>query len=179
MFDFTWIFDPNWIFLFLFFLPAFVANAMPVIVQNIPGIKHWNTPINVQYLGSHKTYRGFVFGVLGGTITSVILFIWAQQPQYYFNFSLYQMVGAGICMSFGALLGDSVESIIKRKLGKKPGEALPVFDGIDYILGAIICAMPFYIVEWYEALFLLILGPILSFICNVIAYFLKLKKVWY
>lgn len=162
----------------LFFLPAFIANALPVIIQNIPRISNWKTPLWEKRLGKNKTYRGLVFGVLGGTLSGIILFqinAWGD----FWTFSLGEFLFIGFLLGLGALLGDAVESAFKRIIGIAPGKALPFFDGADYIIGASVLVMPFYIVSWYEFLFLLLLGPILSLLSNTIAYFLGWKKVWY
>lgn len=164
----------HFLWLVLLFLPAFVSNGVPVIAQNIPFIKRFSTPVCEKHLGSHKTYRGFLTGVFSGGLIGIGLF---YTP--FFEFSFFQSTLLGLSLGFGALFGDAVESFVKRKIGKKPGEAWPVWDGIDYILGALLFVLPWYIPTWYDIVFLLLFAPFLSLISNTVAYFLGWKKVWY
>lgn len=165
--------------LLLFFAPAFVANAMPVIAQHIPGVQNWTTPIDEKSLGSHKTYRGLAFGMAGGILTGWLVIELARFFGFQTFFTLIDMLAIAALMSFGALMGDIAESAFKRAIKIAPGKPLPVLDGIDYMVGAMIFVMPFYIVEWYEIIILLFVGPILSLVSNIIAYMLGWKKVWY
>ena len=86
-------------------------------------------------------------------------------------------------LSFGALVGDMVESFLKRRLGRRRGEPWPVADQIDFLLGALLFS---FIIsrEWfmsnftpYRILFLLIFTPLIHLATNLLAYVLKLKKV--
>ena len=49
----------------------------------------------------------------------------------------------GIAISAGALVGDLVKSFVKRRLNVAPGRAWFPFDQCDYVIGALIAAMPF------------------------------------
>lgn len=158
--------------IFLFFLPAFVANAVPVIVMNIPGIRKWDTPVWERFLGKNKTWRGFIFGIgCAIAVGGIQFWIGGQDP-------FFGLMWGGL-LGIGALGGDSVESFVKRRMNIVPGQALPFWDGVDYIIGALLLGCFMYIPNLSEVFFLIIIGPILSFLSNVLAYVFKLKKVWY
>ena len=93
--------------------------------------------------------------------------------------SLAQKLLWGFLLGFGALGGDLIESFIKRRMGLAPGKALPFFDGVDYMVGAIALGLFLFIPDVGAIIFLLLVGPILSLLANIIAYFLGLKNVWY
>ncbi len=57
-----------------------------------------------------------------------------------------QAVLVGGFLATGALIGDIGKSFIKRRLGKKPGTMFQPWDGIDYMIGAIIFILPWYTV---------------------------------
>ena len=53
----------------------------------------------------------------------------------------------GGTIAAGALVGDMGKSFVKRRLGKKPGSMFQPWDGIDYMIGAIIFMLPWYTVS--------------------------------
>ncbi|MBU1992650.1 MAG: CDP-archaeol synthase [Patescibacteria group bacterium] len=139
-----------------FFLPAAVANMTPVLVKWVPFL---NYPISRKYLGDHKTYRGFFFGIL------IAMFIaWTQHGDIYLGFLL----------GFGALSGDSVKSFFKRRMNIRPGKSWYVFDQIDWILGASLFATLYVEIEWIMFLSILVVFSILHVIANAIRVSLKL-----
>ncbi|MCF7812468.1 CDP-archaeol synthase [Candidatus Gracilibacteria bacterium] len=157
---------------FWLYLPAFLANGAPVVIRHVPGFRNWNTPLYASLLGTNKTWRGMISGIIVGALTGGIQFFFSDQ---------WVWIGMtwGALLGFGALVGDAVESFVKRRLHIAPGKALPIWDGIDYILGALLLGAIWYVPSWQEILFLLILAPLLSLLSNIGAYFLKIKDVWY
>ena len=173
---------------FLIFLPAFLANASPVVAKNIPGIRRLSWPINAKLLGKNKTVRGLVTGIIVGILTGIILYLLRYGfieylPSYTDIYNLYSsLIGAiivGGILATGALVGDIVKSFVKRRLGKKPGTMFQPWDGIDYMVGAMIFILPWYQVSFFECLFLLIAWPLLSLLMNTIAYSIGWKECWY
>jgi len=164
------IMDP-FLFILWIYLPAFVANSVPVLVSGIPGICHWTQPIHEKIFGKNKTWRGLLCGVGAAMVVSA-LFVPAFE-------SIPQKLLWGFLLGFGALGGDLIESFIKRRIGLAPGKALPFFDGVDYMVGGIAFGLFLFIPEGVFIVFLLLVGPILSLLANIIAYFLGLKNVWY
>ena len=166
------------------FVPAFVANATPVLVKDMMFIKRWNTPICTRLFGAHKTYRGFFFGVSFGMFASLMQFgaidvYPALKEITILHNTLNQSLLVGFLLSFGALAGDAVESFVKRRKKLPPGKALPFWDGVDYIIGAIIFISPVYPVTFLGVAFLMVVAPILSICANCFSYALGLKDVWY
>lgn len=82
-------------------------------------------------------------------------------------------------LGLGALVGDMVKSFFKRRLGIKPGAMFQPWDGIDYMIGAIIFMLPWYNGGVIEYIFLLIIGPLLSLLMNICAYRIGWKECWY
>ena len=165
------------------FIPAFVANSTPVLVCHVPVLKHWNTPVHEEWFGSHKTYRGFLFGVLFGVLVSLLQYALCDVESLasitLLHDTLQQSVLVGFLLGFGALAGDAAESFVKRRMHIAPGKALPFWDGADYMLGSMLLLSPVYLVSVSGIIFLLIAGPILSLCANCISYWLGLKEVWY
>ncbi len=76
----------------------------------------------------------------------------------------------------GALLGDLTGAFIKRRLGITPGGLLPIVDQIDFVVGALVFALPLAIVSWELAITVLLITPPIHLFTNFLAYKLKLKK---
>lgn len=76
---------------FILFAPVFVANGIPVVVKNLPILKHWNAPLWERGFGKNKTWRGLVLGVLGGALTAIL--VWGILLHYpLFGQSIYATV---------------------------------------------------------------------------------------
>src|SRR3989344_4035890 len=103
-----------------FFLPAYLANASPVIVKDL--FKSLAKPVDFgmkyrgrRILGNHKTFRGIIAASLTGIIMIII-----QKNLYAYDLfrklslmdynSYPNLVMLGFLLGFGAIFGDSVKS---------------------------------------------------------------------
>lgn len=164
------------------FVPAFVANCTPVIMLNVPVIKKWDAPVCQELFGKNKSWRGLILGTAAAVLIALVqhlLFKAGLITLTSVHDSLKNTLTLGFLMGFGALAGDIVESYFKRRLKIMPGKPLPVFDGIDYMIGAVVLIMPFYKISIWQFLFLLIIGPVASLAANIVAYLVGWKKVWH
>ena len=127
---------------FFWFLPAGIANMVPVIAAKIPVLKHWDAPVdgkktwlNRRILGDHKTWRGLCVGVLAAIITAYI-------QHHYFSkilpFPYLNPFLVGFLQGVGALGGDMVKSFFKRHMNIHSGKTWFPWDQLDYILGGFI-----------------------------------------
>lgn len=178
----------NLLEIFVIFLPAFIANAVPVVAKNIPYIQDFSQPINARLLWANKTVRGLMTGVIAAIFIGIALFFlrWfliTFLPSYSNYYNLYSgwIISAliGWWLGLGALVGDMVKSFFKRRLGIKPGTMFQPWDGIDYMVGSIIFLLPWYNPGIIGSIFLLIIWPLLSLLANTIAYHIGWKNCWY
>jgi len=133
------------IYAFLFFLPAGIANASPVLANRIPLVRRFNTPIDFgkiwrgkRILGDNKTWRGLIFGTLMAGAASILIGYLADPQATEALRTFY----TGIAMGLGALVGDAVESFFKRQRGIPSGKSWFPFDQIDYIIGGLLFVYP-------------------------------------
>ena len=159
-------------------LPAYIANPAAVVFGGRIPIdlgKNWLDGRRI--LGDGKTFRGLLGGTACGIIVGIIQMqfspVWISD-----NFTPESV----LTLSAGALLGDTVKSFFKRRLGFVRGAKLPVIDQLDFVAGAWILT---YAVEpeWFIENFtfwiiaaILTLTPVLHRLTNILGYYIKLKK---
>ncbi|MBW2996465.1 CDP-archaeol synthase [Candidatus Woesearchaeota archaeon] len=157
-------------------LPAYFANMAPVFVKKI---KLFDKPISKELLGSHKTWRGLVFGIIAGIILAYVQFI-LQEYEFFFNLGFidyYNWLGIGFLLGAGALIGDAVKSFFKRRAGVKPGGKFIPWDQIDYSLGSLLFISVIFMPSWQIVVAVIIINFILHVIVNHLAYYLKITDV--
>ncbi len=143
------------------FLPAYVANATPVVLGGGPPVDGGEPWIDGKpFLGQNKTIRGCISGILAGTLLGL----------------LQGNIIGGFAQGTGAILGDLISSFIKRRFDFQPGSSMPVVDQLDFITIAVILSYPFQATDLISvALIMLITVPI-HYGTNYVAWLLKLKK---
>ncbi|AFZ70890.1 CDP-diglyceride synthetase [Caldisphaera lagunensis DSM 15908] len=156
--------------LFIFILPAMVANGTPVIVHGLPPIdmgKKWRDGRRI--FGDGKTWGGILSGIIAGLIIGSIesVIIW------------HNMLYDAFIASFGALIGDLIASFIKRRIGLERGAPAPLLDQLDFYVGALVFLYLFdgKIFNIYAELLFAVLIYALHRTTNYMAYKLKLKNV--
>jgi len=165
-----------------FILPAYIANAFPVIFGGGLAIDMGKKlPDGKPIFGSHKTFRGFIAGLLAGVLTSAIQTILLQSyPLSDFTLSLpfqFNML-IGSMIALGALVGDLIHSFIKRRIGLVEGSPLPVADQLDFVVGAILFSLPVsaYPPPLLTVVIVILITPPTHLLTNFIAYLLGAKK---
>lgn len=164
---------------FWFFLPAGIANMVPVLAGKIPGLSGWNTPIDLgkswrgtRVFGNHKTWRGLVSGTIAGALIGLF--------QYRFIASSAEttpfIIAATAAMGLGALVGDAVESFFKRRRGVKPGQSWFPFDQTDYIIGGLVFVSPFIKLSIAEIIRVFLIYFVLHLGVSYVSYRAGLKK---
>ncbi|MBI5226749.1 CDP-2,3-bis-(O-geranylgeranyl)-sn-glycerol synthase [Candidatus Micrarchaeota archaeon] len=171
----------DWLQLLAFILPAYVSNGIPVL---FPG----RTPIDLgqkhddgnRFFGPGKTIRGFIAGVLVGTLSGVLLaWIW---PAFLPVLSFNEKAELSFLLAFGAMAGDLLGSFLKRRLHVPPGAKIRFLDQIPFVVIALQLALLAFpqlasaIGLWGFA-FLIVFTVIIHRVVNFIAFKAGLKRV--
>lgn len=152
-----------------FILPAYCANAIPVLFGGgLPMDFGRNFIDGKPLFGSHKTFRGFLSGLLIGTLIGI-----AQSNLPFFQ-PLHLLVG--FVLSLGGLIGDLIHSFVKRRLSIPPGGSFPVADQLDFIVGALLFSLLISPPSMSVALVILVVTPPIHLLTNYVAYRLGIKK---
>lgn len=174
---------------FWFMLPAAVANGTPILAARIPGLNHWDTRLDFgkrfhgkPLLGSHKTWRGIVSGMVIATLVLWIEqvlaahFSWSRHFTDGIDYQHLPTLLLGPLFGLGALGGDAIESFFKRRHGTRSGESWMPFDQLDYIVGAIIVSLPFVILSARQYLLIIIMWFALHIASTFVGYKLGFKE---
>jgi CDP-2,3-bis-(O-geranylgeranyl)-sn-glycerol synthase len=152
-----------------FILPAYCANAVPVIFGGGLPMDFGKNFIDGKLLfGAHKTFRGFFSGLFIGMLIGIVQT----------NLPIFQPIHIlqGFILSLGALTGDLIHSFIKRRLSLPPGASFPVADQLDFVVGALLFSLFVSPPSLPVVLIILIVTPPIHVLTNFIAYRLKVKK---
>lgn len=152
-----------------FILPAYVANAMPVVLGGgspIDGNRKFvdGRPI----FGQGKTIRGFIVGLIAGSIVGLLQGAVLGQ--------LYAYPLRGFLLTFGALLGDLLGSFIKRRLNISRGDMAPVLDQLGFVVFALLLTSPLVLPGWDVVLTILVITPPIHLAANLAGYKMGLKS---
>jgi len=157
--------------------PAYCANAVPVILGGGLPIDFGKIFLDGRpILGSHKTFRGFFSGLLVGTLVGVFQTILFQHILSQYNAQFQYDVLLGFMISLGALIGDLVESFIKRRLDISPGNSLPLGDQLDFVAGALLFSLAVSPPSLPTIFIILVLTPPIHFLTNLLAGLLGIKS---
>ena len=144
------------------FLPAYIANATPVLLGGggpLDGGRTWRD--GEPLLGDHKTVRGTISGLAAGTLTGILQGVPLR----------------GVLLAVGAIGGDLIVSFIKRRLKLKPGALLPLADQMDFIVFAVILLSIFQPLPGWDRIIAILVATLpIHYLTNVIAWLLKLKS---
>lgn len=167
----------DFVFLLLYILPSYVANAVPVVLGGgTPLDSNSNFSDGRRIFGEGKTIRGFIAGVAAGVVCAGILALFYPLP--FFTSSQSQFL-AGSMLAFGTMLGDALGSFVKRRCNIDHGK--PFFlDTFLFVVIAFLLAYPFTDPSFYTVpniAFLVILTLILHPLTNMLANKLGLKSV--
>lgn len=177
------------LFALWFFLPAAMANMVPILVAPLPYIRNLNAPMDFgltykgkRILGSHKTWRGFVSGLVVATLTLwlqqwvVRRYGWAQTLTSQVDYRDLPTLIVGPLFCIGALGGDAIESFFKRQRGVAPGHSWFPFDQTDYIIGAALATMPFIALTLWQYGLLIGLWLVIHLVASYVGWLLHLKE---
>lgn len=170
------IFLYNIFFAFWFFLPAGLANMVPVFAAKL--FPNWNFPLDFnltfrgrRILGPNKTWRGLIVGIAVSVIT-----VYLQQEINFFDYSALNPLILGLLLGLGALLGDVVKSFFKRQLDIASGDSLLFFDQLDYIFGGILLSYWYFPLNLETYLYIIGIYFLFHLITSAVGFLLGLKQ---
>jgi CDP-2,3-bis-(O-geranylgeranyl)-sn-glycerol synthase len=152
-----------------FILPAYVANAAPVVLGGGPPLDMGKKFLDGRRIfGDGKTTHGCVGGIIAGAVIGLF--------QGIFRAPLGEHILLGFMLALGALLGDLVSSFIKRRIDIERGGAAPGLDQLSFVVVALLLASPVKVPSWQVIVTLLIITPPIHLATNFIGYKLGFKS---
>ncbi len=121
-------------------VPALVPNSAAVLFGGGAPIDLGRSWRGKRILGDGKTWCGFFGGASAGAFLGLIAvglseMFCAQGAWGYGDFP--SSMAVVVALAFGSMLGDSVGSLLKRRLGVDRGGKVPVLDQYNFVVGAI------------------------------------------
>lgn len=158
-----------------------MANMAPVFAKRfrLPG----GRPIAASLLGSHKTVRGFYAGILGALCMLIIQrnlqIAHILEEIALLDYSAQNIFLLGFLFGGGAMIGDAVGSLFKRRMGIPPGGCSLPLDQLDYIVGALLFILPIVSIPWENIAIVFLLTPFLHIGVNIVGFWMGYKEVWW
>ncbi len=170
-----------------FFLPAYFTNMIPPLARKMDifncldkevdfGKKFMGEPI----FGSHKSWRGVIFGIILGMSVAGFQFWLYRFPSVrnisFLNYYKIDILVFGFLISAGAIFGDLLSAFVKRRLKLAPGTKFLPFDQTNYVIGAALFLTPVFKIDILVWINLFILTFLLHIIFNRLGYLLKIHR---
>ncbi len=179
--------------------PAYVANGLAVILgKNSRPIDNYKVFIDGRrILGDGKTTGGFLGGTIVGFLAAIIQLplrgfilsialktairegvsatVICNMPDLIAASSFSAFLLRGFLLSFGAMLGDTIGSFIKRRLGFERGAPCIPLDQLDFIILALLLANLVTPIPQQYVLIFLAVTFVAHIATNFIAYKLGIK----
>lgn len=171
-----------------FIFPAYVANAVPVLVGGGAPIDFSRSCVDGRRIfGDGKTIRGFAGGLIGG----ILLGAFEAFISSYVILNLQKLTVPSpiqietlrctplraFLMSTGALLGDLTGSFMKRRIGLRRGAPVPLLDQLTFLIVAFLLVSLTFQIPLEYAIILLVLTPLIHLTTNIVGHLMGLKKV--
>jgi CDP-2,3-bis-(O-geranylgeranyl)-sn-glycerol synthase len=184
---------------YLFIGPAYIANAMMVFTSNKKPIDGGRNFIDGKRLfGQTKTWGGFIGGIVFGSLAALVfnlIFYWNYPAIEAFTLTqtgllnyvtieylrqfLYPPVMLipvrAFFVGLGAPLGDLIKSFFKRRLSIGSGKPFWIADQLDFIATTVLLNLPWFQMDIYIVILLLVMTPAITLTANTVAYKIKRK----
>lgn len=122
-------------------------------------------------LGAGKTIKGTIAGLICGLIAALILSFLITET-FTGNYILFSSL-----LVTGGVFGDIIASFFKRRLGFEKGQAVPLLDQLDFVIGGVILTLPIRIPSVEEIAVIFIVTFIIHRASNYLAFKIKMKEV--
>jgi len=171
-------------------LPAYFGNTAATLSFKFEFLQQLSRPIDnnknfgrYRLFGDNKTWRGLLFSL---TMTFLIIalqkFCWQFEMIKNISPIDFEQVSwplLGLLAALGNTGGDLLASFFKRRWGIKSGAFLPLVDQWNNITGYFLLIGFLTRLAWPVIIMAYVLTLIIQPLSNILAYFLKLKKVWW
>ena len=171
-----------------FFLPAYFTNMTPPLIGKAGIFNFLDKPIDFgknffgqPLLGSHKTWRGAILGIIVGILVTEFQ-VWLyhfpliREISFFDDYYKINFLVFGFLISGGAVFGDLLFAFIKRRLRLRPGTRFLPFDQTNYVIGAFLFLTPFFKIDIRIWLTIFLLTFFLHIVVNRLGYYLRLYQ---
>lgn len=146
-----------------------VANSAPILIRHFSMVEKFSYPLDCglrfvdgrRVLGDSKTWRGIIAAIIATLLCSVLIQTgWVT----------------GVVVAVAAMLGDSLSSFVKRRLGIAPSAMAIGLDQIPESLLPLCCLHYFWQLAWFDIGVLVVLFLILELVVSRILFRLRIRN---
>ncbi|MEJ2361831.1 MAG: CDP-archaeol synthase [Gammaproteobacteria bacterium] len=150
-------------------LLVLIANSAPILIRQLPYFRKSSYPLDFylqfhdgsRWLGDNKTWRGlFAAIVLTAICSALIQTGWRT----------------GVVVALLAMLGDSLSSFIKRRLGLPPSAMALGLDQIPESLLPLVYLQFCWQIGWWQVGLLVVCFFVLELSISRVLYYLHIRK---
>ena len=156
--------------LLYFMLPAYLANMAPPFARFWSG---WNRPISKKWFGDHKTVVGFGAGLM---VATAVVFVQSRIHVQAELLPYDRWPLLGLAFGVGAMGGDSLKSLVKRRIGIAPGRPWIPMDQLDFVVGSLLLIGWWAKLSWRDVAIILAISFVGDIIINHLSYALKVRN---
>ena len=167
----------------LLILPAVIGGAVHMAVVRLNLFRQLTVPINQALFGANKTWRGFVVMPLACTLGVMITALLERGLDRHSVFGHTNLILVGVMLGLAYCLGELPNSYMKRRLGIPPGQSLPGYrfltllcDHLDSLVGCLFVYVLVLGTGPAAALWILVLGPLVHIVVNLMLYAAGLRR---
>ncbi len=165
---------------FWILFPAYAANVFPPFAKGKHPVDFRKKIKTRRIFGDGKTWEGIAVGLFAGFLVGVLeAYLYPGFNAYanQFGISLPAMnLTIAFLIPLGALVGDIIGSLIKRRLNMKRGSDAPLLDQLDFVVGAIIFTCLFIEYSLAMIVIMLVATFLIHRAASIIGYWLKVKR---
>ena len=159
-------------------VPGRVKRVLAKIAGPIDAGAKWQ---GKDVLGRNKTWRGLAVGIVTGILVAGVEALLFFNTDFFkrntiVDYGSVNFILLGALMGGGALIGDLVESFIKRRLNKPSGKPWFPCDQIDWIIGAIALSSIVYIPSLKEAITTVVVYTCVHLCSDRVVFWMGIKK---
>jgi CDP-2,3-bis-(O-geranylgeranyl)-sn-glycerol synthase len=166
---------------FWIIIPAYAANGFAPLARGRRRIDFGKKFGGRDILGPGKTWEGLALALVVGTLFGALeLYLYSTLNPIALEagFSLQKISLLSVFfVALGAMSGDMIGSLFKRRLGMERGESAPLLDQLDFLLVAFLFASFFVPVSLPSVIIFMFITPLVHYLSSFIGYKLGLKEV--
>jgi len=163
-------------------LPLIVGGVLHMIVVKLDALSYLKRPLHPSWFGVNKTWRGMILmpllTVLGVYVARLVEDAWGVRL-----LAEHSPLALGLTLGLGYALAELPNSLMKRRLGIRPGEMsdhhpwlFSIIDQADSVIGCALVYALWGVGEWSMQAGLILLGTLVHLMLNYLLWLCGVRR---